>query len=226
MTPARSRASPHPSARLDGACGCCKVWDEHQHPEQGESLCLCLGTASGMAPSLPFWGEIGGFEATGCVMFSLLPSAHRARGCSKELLAWPGWPGALPAHQSDGLLVGMGSRWGICWRRREETFLGQRRAGCLGSRSHACCIPGFKASKTDVKENRSCLPVPLLLTPRTPPDGRSLEGWQPFPIPSAPLPDPAGACSNVVETRTPKPSPVPQPVGVGGCPGSSGFAAR
>lgn len=78
--PERSRASPHPSARLDGACGCCNMQGEHQHPAQGERLCPCLGTITGMVPSLPFWGEIGRFEATGCVMFSLLPSSHRPMG--------------------------------------------------------------------------------------------------------------------------------------------------
>lgn len=88
--PEQSRASPHPSARLDGACGCCKVRGEHQHPEQGESLCPCAIPLT--VPSLPFWGEIGRFEAAGCVMFTLLPSSHRAQGCFKDSPAWPRWP--------------------------------------------------------------------------------------------------------------------------------------
>lgn len=88
----RGRASPHPLAGMDGACGCCKERREQQHLERGESLCPCLGTTSGMVPSLHFWGETGRFEAAGCVMLSLLPSRHCARGGSKDSPAWPGWP--------------------------------------------------------------------------------------------------------------------------------------
>lgn len=89
----QSRASPHPSARLDGAYGCCRVHQVRPH------LVGPSPTISGMVPSLPCWGEVGTLEAAGCVMFS----SHRAWGCSKDS---PGGPKLSWAIRADGLLVG------------------------------------------------------------------------------------------------------------------------
>lgn len=68
--------------------------------------------------SLPFWGDIGGFEAAGCAMFSLLPSSQRAWKYSKDS---PGFSWAIRAAGGNRVQVGCVLAGG--------TFLGQREAG-------------------------------------------------------------------------------------------------